>query len=213
MLAYLKGQIVVKEMSGGPVDRLVLDVNGVGYELAVAHSTLLLLGQIGDNIIVHTAVAIRENDWTIFGFRDNSERQLFNLLQSVTGIGPKLALGLVGTLGIETLVEAVLSENQKMISQAPGVGTKVAQRIILELKTKIEDFSQTLGNQPLEPMYGKSGKSAIFEEVTEILANLGYTATEIHSALKKAKENNLETDSAEELVRFALKLLSSPQAV
>ncbi len=213
MLAYLKGQIVVKEMSGGPVDRLVLDVNGVGYELAVAHSTLLLLGQPGDTIMVHTSVAVRETEWTIFGFRDNSERQLFNLLQSVTGIGPKLALGLVGTLGIETLVEAVLTENQKMISQAPGVGTKVAQRIILELKTKIEDFSHTLATKSFEPSSLSASKSAVFEEVTEILGNLGYTPTEIHSALKKAKETTLATDSAEELVRFALKHLSTPQVV
>jgi Holliday junction DNA helicase RuvA len=210
MLAYLKGTIVVKEISGGPVDRLVLDVNDVGYELSVAHSTLLLLGQPGDIVTVYTSVAIRETEWTIFGFRDTSERQLFNLLQSVTGIGPKLALGLVGTLGIETLVEAVLSENQKMISQAPGVGAKVAQRIILELKTKIEDFAQTLGSKPLEPA---AGRSAVFEEVTEILGNLGYTATEIHAALKKAKEKNIESDSAEDLVRFALKALSAPQAV
>lgn len=205
MLAYLKGTIVVKEISGGPVDRLVLDVNDVGYELSVAHSTLLLLGQPGDTVTVFTSVAIRETEWTIFGFRDVAERQLFNLLQSVTGIGPKLALGLVGTLGIDTLVEAVLSENQKMISQAPGVGAKVAQRIILELKTKIEDFAQSLGNKPLEPSIGKS---AVFEEVTEILGNLGYTATEIHAALKKAKETNAD-DSAEDLVRFALKALSA----
>ncbi|MBP6746292.1 Holliday junction branch migration protein RuvA [bacterium] len=210
MLAYLKGVIVTKEISGGPVDRLVLDVNDVGYELSVAHSALLQLGQIGDSVTVYTSIAIRETEWTIFGFRDISERQLFNLLQSVTGIGPKLALGLVGTLGIETLVEAVLSENQKMISQAPGVGAKVAQRIILELKTKMEEFSQTLGSKPLEPFVGKS---AVFEEVTEILANLGYTATEIHAALKKAKERNIAADSAEDLVRFALKTLSAPQSV
>lgn len=210
MLAYLKGVIVTKEISGGPVDRLVLDVNDVGYELSVAHSALLQLGQIGDSVTVYTSIAIRETEWTIFGFRDISERQLFNLLQSVTGIGPKLALGLVGTLGIETLVEAVLSENQKMISQAPGVGAKVAQRIILELKTKMEEFSQTLGSKPLEPF---TVKSAVIEEVTEILANLGYTATEIHAALKKAKEKNIANDSAEELVRFALKALSAPQSV
>jgi Holliday junction DNA helicase RuvA len=85
MLAYLKGVIVTKEISGGPVDRLVLDVNDVGYELSVAHSALLQLGQIGDSVTVYTSIAIRETEWTIFGFRDISERQLFNLLQSVTG--------------------------------------------------------------------------------------------------------------------------------
>ena len=99
-----------------------------------------------------------------------------------------------------------------MISQAPGVGSKVAQRIILELKTKIEDFAQLRSNMPrtAEP----AGRpSAVFEEVGEILSNIGYTATEIHMALKKAREENVAADSAEDLVSFALKFLSSAQAV
>lgn len=212
MLAYLKGTIIAKEVSGGPVDRLVLEVNDVGYELSVAHPTLLALPPVGEQAMVHCAVSIRETEWTIFAFKAIDEKQLFNLLQSVTGIGPKLALGLVGTLGVDTLVEGVLSENQKMISQAPGVGAKVAQRIILELKTKIEEFAHERSNAPrtVEP----SGRgNAVFEEVSEILSNIGYTATEIHMALKKAREEHIASDSAEELVSFALKFLSSAQTV
>jgi Holliday junction DNA helicase RuvA len=207
MLAYLKGTIASKEISGGPVDKLVLDVGGVGFELAIAHPTLLAIGQPGDDVMVHVAVSIRETEWTIFAFRDTSERQLFGLLQSVTGIGPKLALALVGTLGVSTLVEAVLSENQKMISQAPGVGAKVAQRIILELKTKIEDFARnsTTGGV-LEPT--RASGSQVFDEVSDYLAELGYTPTEIHAVFKTAREEeDLDTENAEELLRFALKRL------
>jgi Holliday junction DNA helicase RuvA len=194
MLAYLKGTISSKEISGGPVDRLVLDVSGVGFELSVAHPTLLAVGQPGDFVTVHVAVAIRETEWTIFGFRDASERQLFGLLQSVTGIGPKLALALVGTLGVTTLVEAILSENQKMISQAPGVGSKVAQRIILELKTKIEEFARTTSSGAIEPTRGS--QSQTFDEVSDYLMELGYTPTEIHMVFKAAKEEKIDDSNA-----------------
>jgi Holliday junction DNA helicase RuvA len=205
MLAYLKGTISSKEISGGPVDRLVLDVSGVGFELSVAHPTLLAIGQPGDDVIVHVAVAIRETEWTIFGFREASERQLFGLLQSVTGIGPKLALALVGTLGVSTLVEAILSENQKMISQAPGVGSKVAQRIILELKTKIEEFARTTASGAIEPT--RAAQSQTFDEVSDYLMELGYTPTEIHMVFKAAKEDHIDDGNAEELLRYALKRL------
>jgi Holliday junction DNA helicase RuvA len=205
MLAYLKGTISSKEISGGPVDRLVLDVAGVGFELSVAHPTLLAVGQPGDFVTVHVAVAIRETEWTIFGFRDSAERQLFGLLQSVTGIGPKLALALVGTLGVSTLVEAILSENQKMISQAPGVGSKVAQRIILELKTKIEEFARTTSSGAIEPT--RAAQSQTFDEVSDYLMELGYTPTEIHMVFKAAKEEKIDDNNAEELLRYALKRL------
>ena len=207
MLAYLKGTISAKEISGGPVDRLVLDVGGVGFELAVAHPTLMAIGQPGDDVMVHVAVSIRETEWTIFGFREASERQLFSILQSVTGIGPKLAIGIVGTLGVSTLVEAVLSENQKMISQAPGVGAKVAQRIILELKSKIEEFARNTSGGAIEPT--RSAKSQTFDEVSDYLSELGYTHTEIHLVFKAAQEedSDVDSDNAEELLRFALKRL------
>lgn len=203
MFAFLKGVVHGKEISGGPVDRLVLDVAGVGYELAVAHNTLLTIGQFGDDVTVHVSLAVRETEWTLFGFGSQQERQIFLLLQSVSGIGPRLALALVGTLGVDTLVEAILSENQKMISQAPGVGAKVAQRIILEIKGKIKDFAATRGQSVTAVPV-----TAAADEVTEILQHYGYTATEIHDALKQAQAGNVEA-SAEELLRFTLKILGA----
>jgi len=145
MLAFLRGTIHSKEMTGGPADRLVLDVHGVGFDLTVSRRTLVAVGQAGDEVTVHTALIIRENEWNVFGFASQEERDFFGLLQSVTGIGPKLALGLVGTLGPKHLAEAILTDDQKLITQAPGVGAKVAQRIILELKTKVEEWTRQRG--------------------------------------------------------------------
>lgn len=204
MLAYLHGTIALKEMTTGQADRLVLDVGGVGFELTVSRRTLMLLGLPGDEATVHTALTIRETEWNLFGFATQDERVIFGLLQSVSGIGPKLALALVGTLGPQQLAEAILSGDQKMISQAPGVGAKVAQRIILELKAKIEDWTRQRGLTAETP----AGWSTVSEEVRNILEGLGYTGTEISMALKKAREEKLDED-VESLVRFSLKVLGA----
>jgi holliday junction DNA helicase RuvA len=208
MISHLRGKIHSKEITGGPADRLVLEVGDIGFELSVSRRTLTMLGQPGEMAAVHTALVIRETEWNIFGFASQDERQMFGLLQSVTGIGPKLALALVGTLGPTQLAEAILSEDHKMISQAPGVGAKVAQRIILELKTKVEDWQSQRGitAEPVASAWG-----AACDEVRSILEGLGYTPTEINQALKKAQENEIEND-VEILVRYSLKALGTTAA-
>jgi Holliday junction DNA helicase RuvA len=205
MFAFLRGTIHAKEMQSGPADRLVLDVGGVGYELSVSRRTLITLGEVGSDAMLFTSLTIRETEWTIFGFASTDERQIFGLLQSVTGIGPKLALALVATLGPGELAEAVLAEDHKLISQAPGVGGKVAQRIILELKGKMEEWLQQR-QVVTEPRRGAWNQ--VSEEVRGILEGLGYTATEINIALKKAKDEEVEQD-VELLVRYSLKVLGA----
>lgn len=205
MISHLRGRIHSKEITGGPADRLVLEVGDIGFELSVSRRTLTLIGQPGDSVVVQTAVSIRETEWTLFGFATQEERQIFGLLQTVSGIGPKLALALVGTLGPQQLADAIATEDQKMISQTPGVGAKVAQRIILELKSKIEEWQKVRGLQSGEAAIPR-GQAA--DEVREILEGLGYTPTEIAHALKKAKENSIEND-VEILVRYSLKVLGA----
>jgi holliday junction DNA helicase RuvA len=149
---------------------------------------------------------IRENDWTIFGFSSVAEKGLFELLQSVTGIGPKLALALVGTFSAEDLAKAIVDQDQKMITQAPGVGAKVAQRIILELKSRVEDWQLKFAQSETSE---NEGPALINDEVRTILAGLGYTATEVSLALSEAKKANI-SDDVESLVRYSLKSLGAP---
>ena len=99
MISFLHGIICAKEMTQGSTDKLILDVGGVGFELNVARSTLASLGQVGEEVVVHTALSIRENEWTMYGFASSSEKEMFILLQSVSGVGPKSALALVGIVG------------------------------------------------------------------------------------------------------------------
>jgi Holliday junction DNA helicase RuvA len=155
---------------------------------------------------VHTSLAIRETEWTIFGFSTHDEREMFTLLQSVSGVGPKLALALVGTLGTAQLAEAISSDDHKLLSQAPGVGSKVAQRLILELKPKIDEWHRTQG-QTISPTTTRNEQ---MNEARAILEGLGYTLTEINLAFKKAQEDgSVLVDDVELLVRHSLKVLGA----
>ncbi len=205
MLAYLRGTIQSKELTGGALDRVVLEVAGVGFELQVSHRTCLTVGDVGEESTVHTALAIRENDWTIFGFGCSEERELFNLVQSVSGIGPKLALALIGTFPPDDLAQAIIAEDHKAVAQAPGVGPKVAQRLILELKGKIEDWTMKRG---LSQAPAASGRGVVIDEVRSILGGLGYTPTEVNTALKQVGVESAGED-VEQLVRQSLKVLGT----
>jgi Holliday junction DNA helicase RuvA len=205
MFSYLRGTLQSREITGGPQDRVIVEVAGVGFELAVSRRTLLSLPPVGDQAMVHTALCIRENEWLLFGFASSAEREMFNLVQSVSGVGPKLALALVGTLGPEELAQAILADDHKLISQAPGVGAKLAQRLILELKAKIEEWQARRGaaGERQVPL-----RDAVFEEVRSILEGLGYTVTEITAALKRATEEGVDHD-VELLVRHSLRVLGA----
>ena len=205
MIAYLRGILQSRTALGGPIERLVLDISGVGFEVTVAKRTALTCGDLGATVMLHTSVSIRETEWTIFGFASNDEREMFGLLQSVSGVGPKLALALIGTLGSSQIADAVIAEDHKLLSQAPGVGSKVAQRITLELRPKMEDWQSIRGAAA-----GKApgGKNEQMEEARAILEGLGYTLTEINMAFKKAQEESA-IDDVEILVRHSLKLLGA----
>ncbi|MBY0357605.1 MAG: Holliday junction branch migration protein RuvA [Candidatus Obscuribacterales bacterium] len=202
VIAFIKGILKSREISGGPADKLVVDVGGVGFELLVARTTSAQAGIVGEEVTMQTSLSIRENDWTLFGFTSPAEKEIFSLLQSVTGVGPKMALSLVGTLSPQRIAEAVAADDQKTLSQAPGVGPKVAQRIILELKAKMEDWQLRRG----AAVMSASPQSSVHDEARSILEGLGYTLTEISHAFRKLSESEV-VDDVESLVRHSLKTL------
>lgn len=205
MFAFFRGTVQGRDVLGGPQDRLVIDVGGIGYELLVSPQTMARLPEIGSETTVYASLAVRENDFTLYGFAAKADKDMFLLLQSVTGVGPKLALTLVGTLGTDQIIDAIANEDQKLLSHAPGVGAKVAQRIILELKNKLDNWRRggiSLGS------VATTGSAPAIEEARAILENLGYTPTEINLAFKAAREDDLSQD-VEVLVRHSLKVLGS----
>jgi holliday junction DNA helicase RuvA len=204
VLAYLSGTLKSKELSTSSADVIVIEVQGVGFEVHVARRTSVNLGQVGESVTVHTALSIKETEWTIFGFENPEERELFFLLQSVSGIGPKLALSLTQSFTPRDLAEAILNDDQKLITQSPGVGSKVAQRIVLELKGKVEEWYQKrFASQP-----SFLPQSNTNEEVRSILSGLGYTNTEINLALAESRKANVEED-VESIVRYSLRTLGA----
>ena len=201
VIAFLRGTLQAREISGGPSDRIVIDVGGVGFEALVARTTSIQVGQLGDEVNIFTSLSIRENEWQLFGFGTAEEKEMFNILQTVNGVGPKMALSLVGTLGPDQIASAVQNGDQKTLSQAPGVGAKLAQRLILELKSKTEEWQFKRGAAK-EPV----GKSQAMDEARLILEGLGYTITEINQAFKRLKDESTQ-DDVELLVRHSLKVL------
>ncbi len=200
MLAYLRGIVQSNESTGNLIDQVVLEVSGVGFELTVASRTRELIGQIGELVTVFTSLSIRETGWTLYGFATQKERELFELLQSVNGVGPKLALSLLASLTAEQLAGAVVSQDIKLLSSTPGVGNKVAQRIALELEQKIKDWQKRFSQSP-----GPASGSTVRNEVQGILQELGYSFSEIASVLERTSESG---NDVELLLRHSLKLLS-----
>jgi len=194
MIAMLRGRVV-----HATAGELILDVHGVGYRVRVPVATF---GSIGDEVVLHTHLAVREDAMTLYGFADAAGCELFETLLSVSGFGPKLALAAIGTLGGDGLRRAVLAEDVDALTVVPGVGKKSAQRVILELREKL-GATATDGI----PAHLSTGPAT---EVREALTALGYAAIEVQRALDTVPQDADQT--VEQLLRAALRALD-PAAV
>jgi len=208
MFAYIKGIIQEKEALSTVVHRAVIECHGFGLEIQISQNTLLQLPEIGEPANVHTVFSVKETEFLLFGFATLAEKELFLLLTSVSGIGPKLALALLGTLTPQQLSAAILEQDERLITQAPGVGAKVAQRIILELKTKVENWHHKNLAQHYSHTGSKKQASIILEEARSVLTGLGYSPNEINRTLSTLNKEDT-TNDVELLVRESLKLLGT----
>jgi holliday junction DNA helicase RuvA len=132
MIAFLEGEVVEVGLN-----RVVLDVGGVGYELVVPSSLLSALAAVGGRARVHTRMVVREDSMTLYGFPSPDERELFDLLTGVTGVGPKVALAFLSSLSSDALRRAVVAGDADALTVVPGVGKKVAQRVVLDLRDRL----------------------------------------------------------------------------
>ncbi len=193
MIAQLTGRIVTKT-----VDSCVIDVGGVGLRVAMATGTLAHLPAIGDDVTIQTHLQVREDGLSLYGFEDVEEREVFEKLIGVNGVGPKVALSVLSALGAETLREAVSGEDDALIATVPGIGKKTAQRIIIELKDRIGDVGG--GGQ-------RSARGGAGAEAADALAAMGFSTGEIATALK-GYDGPAEVQA---LLRHALKRLGGGQ--
>ncbi|MGL5034735.1 MAG: Holliday junction branch migration protein RuvA [Microcystaceae cyanobacterium] len=208
MIQYLKGQLISLGKNAQNRLILILDVNNIGYEIQVPPmvATQLDLSKT-EPLQIFTHLQIREDQQLLYGFLSQAERDLFIQLISVTGIGTQLAIALLDTLGLEGLVQAVVMNNTAQLAKTPGVGKKTAERLALELKSKLSQWRQGLDLSGESPLLS----SEILEDVEMTLLALGYSQTEINQALViLAQDPTLSQNvKAEDWIRLAITWLSS----
>ncbi|MGQ0847764.1 MAG: Holliday junction branch migration protein RuvA [Actinomycetota bacterium] len=167
MIGRLRGTLVARSPAG-----VTVDVIGVGYEVQVSPRTQATLPGVGDEVVIHTHLHGREDGLTLYGFGSEVERNLFRVLITATGVGPKLGLAILGSLSVVEIRRAIASEDADVLTVAPGVGKRLAQKIVLELKPKLEDDEADV----LE----SSGAGG---QLRQALESLGYNASEIRQAV------------------------------
>lgn len=197
MIASLFGTIKSLKM-----DQLVIDVNGVGYLVNISSRTSGQLS-LGRDAQIHTSMVVREDSLTLFGFLEMAERELFELLQSVSGIGPKVALAITQAMEISDLASAVKRRDENSISAIPGIGKKSAQRMILELEGKLDFAIKDISIKELSWR----------EEVIDALVGLGFSRRQAESALNdlaaSASAAELSALSSSERLKLALNRANS----
>jgi holliday junction DNA helicase RuvA len=194
MIAKLRGLL-----DGFAADQAVIDVNGIGYLVFASSRTLSALGAIGDEVVLHTEMKVSQDDIRLIGFATAGERDWFRLLTSVQGVGTRVALAILSALSADELSTAVASADSRMIARANGVGPKLAQRIVNELKDKVGAVALGPAGAPAPPP-GSASADAV-----SALLNLGFRPAEAASAVAKAEAELGPGASLDALVRTALK--------
>ena len=192
MIARLTGRVLTLDQGV-----LVLDVNGVGYEIEVASSTANSV-EIDKIVTLETLLIVREDAQILFGFTELTEKKLFQLLIKINGVGPRLAIGIMSGLNEDELSLAIMEKDIKVLTSLPGVGKKTAERLVIELQDKIA----------FEKASGKKNKSKMSQELLSdlegTLLNLGYKPQEVDFAIHRIK---IESTDLEVLIKAALKEL------
>ncbi len=203
MFYYLKGDLEYRD-----INTCVIDCAGVGYKLTVSYLTSeAYASKLGKQVKLYTHLAVREDGVELFGFGSYEEKECFNRLTTVSGIGPKAAMSILSTMTPEKLAVAICTDDAKAIAKSPGIGAKSAARIILELKDKMS--KEMLNNSIADISVANSASNfvsgSLISEATEALAVLGYDKNTITSALKGIDPN---VSDVGEIIKLALKRLA-----
>lgn len=199
MYAYIKGEIVdITE------DNVVLECNNIGYNIKVPFSVVQRLPGIGEDVKIYTYTCVREDAFILYGFLTKDDLSIFKLLITVNGIGPKGALGILSAMSADDLRFAIIAGDAKAISKAPGIGAKSAERIILELKGKIDLEPMLTPQEPAASVGGFMNSDAKNEAIEAMIA-LGYSSSE---AVKAVKQLTITEDMDSGIIlKDALKIL------
>jgi holliday junction DNA helicase RuvA len=194
MIGWLKGSLRQKSSS-----RFLVDTGGVGYEVFVTNSTWASY-QTGEPVELHIHTHLREDGITLFGFDRTADKEVFLTLTSVSGVGPKTAMGILSAISADRLVDAIRTKNLALLQSTPGVGKKTAERLVVELRDKLKNFAVADSKGPIGQVSGAT------EEVLSALVNLGYKRPNAEVALSQV---DLSTHTSfDKILRETLKILS-----
>ena len=196
MYAYIKGSLEVKTRG-----YIVIDVNGIGYKIFMSETAISELGEIGQVVKVHTYLKVKEDEMSLYGFNTNEELRMFELLLSVSGIGAKSAINILSNITPSSFALAVITNDVTKIKSLPGIGPKGAQRIILELKDKLNKQQDI---EEVEKQVEKVIDTQKYNEAISALQVLGYSKKEIEKALQGINEEL----TVEEIIKLGLKNLA-----
>ncbi len=205
MIGRLHGTLIEKQP---PL--LMIDVQGVGYEVQVPMTTVFQLPPIGETVTLLTHFAVSENAQTLYGFYSKKDRELFRTLIKVSGVGPKMALGILSGMDVDQLVRCFMDNNTGALVKVPGVGKKTAERLVVEMRDRLKDWQ--MSSSPLAELEAASVGGAtvsandIAAEAESALVALGYKPTEA-SKLVAAAQKDASATTSEDLIRLALRSL------
>lgn len=200
MYAYIKGTVVARAL-----DSLVVENNGIGYRINAAPELLERFGAVGKETTVYTHLYVREDQFTLYGFPSPEDRSMFELLITVSGIGPKVASAMVGGLSPSEFALAVISGDVKVLTRVRGVGKKGAERLILELKDKLKgvEATEAVGASAVGGAVPTAGQSMQSEAISALIV-LGYSPVEATRAIRAADDG---AQSLETLIKLGLRQL------
>ncbi|MDA2933857.1 Holliday junction branch migration protein RuvA [Acidobacteria bacterium AH-259-D05] len=193
MIASLKG--VLREKSAG---RIVIEINGVGYEVLIPFSTYYELGEVGDTVSLRIYTHVKEDAFSLYGFQTTKEKRLFTQLIQVSGIGPKLGVTILSGLPVDEFIQALMDGNVVKLTGIPGVGKKTAERLVLEMKDKVLEWFPEMEEAPAV------GSGSLQADVVSALVNLGYPKNTAERAVSTALEEGPE-DVFEALLKKSLR--------
>jgi Holliday junction DNA helicase RuvA len=201
MIAQIRGRLASKEPH-----RVVVDVSGVGYQIAIPLSTFYQLPDVPGEVFLYTHTHVREDAIQLFGFHTRDEQTLFELLQGVAGIGPRLATNILSGISVDELVPALSEGNVTRLRAVPGVGKKLAERLVVELREKVG--SARLAETATTPAGPPPVLDRALEDVTSALVNLGCSRKEAARAAEAARQELGSAAEFEKLIKAALRALS-----
>ena len=202
MIAFLAGKLIEKS-----ANVVIVDVGGVGYEVAIPLSTFYEIGEVGETVELRVYTNVREDAIQLFGFKTQREKDLYLKLISVQGVGAKSGITMLSGMSADEIVSALRTENLAKLTSIPGVGRKTAERLVIELRDKVGELSAGVSTDASMAAVAGVGAEGVYDDALSALVNLGYQKNAAEKALQQVRQDGAEPN-VQKLLRAALQRLA-----